>query len=235
MSQDKNALPQVEPVNRHTSLAQMAYESIRAAILSGRIKPGERLGQAELARDLGVSQRTVREAIARLSAKGLAAHEPFKGVRVVALPLEDLRQVYNLRALLEGQAMQLAAAHITAEEIERMKALLPLTVAKRSGSDMETAQHANHDFHWVAIRASRSGILERLLEQLWEMMFAYELLYQDGADSLNTSVTDMAQHEALVAALEARDGEQAARVNTENIISTMNTLLARLQDRRPVE
>jgi DNA-binding GntR family transcriptional regulator len=218
----------VQPLPKNSSLANMAYESIREAIITGRIKPGERIGQVELAKQLGVSERTVREALARLVAKGLAVHEPFKGVRVAVLPLDELREVYVMRALLEGRAMELAAGCITAKELQKMRELLPLTVASSATGSVENAQKKNREFHWIPIRASGSRTLARVLEQLWEMMFAYELLYQN-PDEVNISQRDFAQHKELLEALEARDGKRAAQINTAHIFTTIHILLERFK------
>jgi DNA-binding GntR family transcriptional regulator len=219
----------VQPLPKNSSLANMAYESIREAIITGRIKPGERIGQVELAKQLGVSERTVREALARLVAKGLAVHEPFKGVRVAVLPLNELREVYVMRALLEGRAMELAAGCMTAKDLQAMRELLPLTVASSTAGSVENAQEKNREFHWIPIRASGSRTLARVLEQLWEMMFAYELLYQD-PDEVDISRDDFAQHKKLLEALDARDGKRAAQINTEHIFTTIRILLERFQD-----
>ncbi len=224
----------VQPLPKNSSLANMAYESIREAIITGRIKPGERIGQVELAKQLGVSERTVREALTRLVAKGLAVHEPFKGVRVAVLPLEELREVYVMRALLEGRAMELAAGCITAEELQTMRKILPLTVASSLSGAVENAQEKNREFHWIPIRAAGSRTLARVLEQLWEMMFAYELLYQN-PDETNISRDDFAQHQKLLEALEARDGKRAAQINTEHIFTTIHILLERLKGHELLE
>jgi len=219
----------VKPIPKYSSLATIAYDSIREAIITGRIKPGERMGQVELAKELGVSERTVREAFARLVAKGLAIHEPFKGVRVAALSLDELHEVYVMRALLEGRAMELAASRISAEELQKMRELLPLTAAGNTPESVKHAQAANLDFHWIAIRASGSRILATILEQLWELMFAYDLLYQN-TDEVDISKNDYTQHSKLIAALEAGDGPKTAQINTEHITKTIQILIAHLKD-----
>jgi DNA-binding GntR family transcriptional regulator len=213
----------IRPVSKDSSLANMTYEAIREAIITGQIKPGQRIGQTELARELGVSERTVREALARLAAQGLALHEPFKGVRVAALPLEELREVYVMRALLEGHALELAALSISEPDLQRMRDLLPLTNALSPEYSMEDAQKANREFHWIPIHASGSRTLARVLEQLWGMMFAYELLYQN-PQSDEISREDHAQHQALLAALESRDGKHAAEINSGHIYTTFQIL-----------
>src|SRR3990172_8520210 len=213
---------------KHADLASIAYDSIREAIITGRIKPGERMGQVEIARELGVSERTVREAFARLAAKGLATHEPFLGVKVAALSLDDLHEVYRMRALLEGRAMELAASRISPEDLQKLRELLPLTVAGYIPESVKHAQAANRDFHWIAIRASGSRILATILEQLWELMFAYDLLYPNTDDG-DISKNDFTQHGELIAALEVGDGQKAAQINTEHITKTIQILIAHLK------
>ncbi|MFZ3079533.1 MAG: GntR family transcriptional regulator [Bellilinea sp.] len=219
-----------KPVTKHAHLANIAYDSIREAIITGRIRPGERMGQIEIARELGVSERTVREAFARLVAKGLATHEPFKGVKVAALSLDDLHEVYMMRALLEGRALELAASLISPEEVQKMRELLPLTVAGNLPDSVKQAQAANRDFHWIAIRASGSRILATILEQLWELMFAYDLLYPN-TDEVDISKNDFTQHSELIAALEAGDGQKAAQINTEHITRTIQVLITHLKEK----
>ena len=99
--------------------SDLAYQAIREAIAFGHIKPGEWLRQEALADELNVSQVTVREALSRLVAEGLAVHIPYKGVKAVLLPPAELRDVYELRALLEGFAVELAAERISPEELRK--------------------------------------------------------------------------------------------------------------------
>lgn len=211
------------------NLSEMTYEAIRNAITTGRIKPGERMMQHDIAQELNVSDRTVREAFARLVAKGLAVHEPYKGVRVTALPLEDLHEIYVIRSMLEGHAMELAAACITQADLDRMRILLPKTVANTEADSIQIAQEANKEFHWIPIYATQKTILVRILEQLWELMFAYNLIYENKPEVLKIKArNDFIQHSDMLAALEARDGARARQVTSDHINTTIQTLLNRL-------
>lgn len=218
-----------KPITKKISLVTIAYDYIREAILTGLIKPGERMGQVEFAKELNVSERTVREAFARLVAKGLIIHEPFKGVRVAALPLKELYEVYLMRALLESRAMELASSRISPEDLQKMRELLPMTKVGNTTESMKNAQNANRDFHWIAIRASGSGVLAMVLEQLWELMFAYDILYQN-TDEVDISKNDYTQHNNLIAALKAGNGSKAAQINTEHITKTIQILMAHLKE-----
>jgi len=219
----------VQQIRKTSNLADIAYEAVREAIVSGRILPGERMMQIDIARELGVSERTVREAFARLVAKGLAVHQPYKGVRVVALPLEEIKEIYELRALLEGHAIELAVGRISDEELEKMRSLLPITAAGEDEISIKAAQEANREFHWIPIRASGSRVLVKILEELWELMFTYRLLYEEAPEiRFQRSVDDMAQHTLLLEALASRDGEKAKQLNTQHIQITVAKLVPRL-------
>jgi len=221
--------PVVNSIRKVSSLSEMAYEAMRDAIINGRIRPGERLMQVELARKLGVSERTVREAFARLVAKGLAVSEPYKGVRVAALPLEDLKEIYTIRALLEGHAIELAAERITEDQLYRMEELLPLTSAGDNAEGMHSAQDANREFHWIPIQAAGSQYLIRILDQLWELMFTYDVIYREAADERRQSrENDLQQHDELLRALAARDAQKAKEINTAHIYRTLEKLVQRL-------
>lgn len=220
----------VQQIQKKASLVDIAYDAIREAIVSGRIRPGERLLQIDMAQKLGVSERTVREAFTRMVAKGLAVHEPHKGVRVIALPVEEIIEIYALRGLLEGHAMELAAERISDEDLAEMERLLPKTSAGENEVELKAAQEANKAFHWIAIRASGSGILVKILEELWELMFTYDLLYKETQEIRQQRiVNDRSQHSALLEALKKHDGEMAKQANTLHIQITLEKLMPRLK------
>ena len=134
-----------------TRRSDIVYDRIRTAIATGEIQPGERLRQEALAQDLGVSQSTVREAINRLIAEGLADEEPYKGVKTVVLPLEAQVDVIEIRIALECMAMESAARCISEADLERMRNILPRT-AEHEGNSAAAAWEANREFHWIAMR-----------------------------------------------------------------------------------
>src|SRR5438309_11120403 len=103
-------LQEGEPLVRNASMA--ATELIREAIVDGRLEPGRRLKEEELARELGISRTPVREALLVLQSEGLVAAEPNRGASVRAHDAADLDDLYQLRALLEGYAARRAAPRI---------------------------------------------------------------------------------------------------------------------------
>src|SRR5690606_3687033 len=98
------------------------YREIREAILAGKHPPGERLIEARLAADLGVSRTRIRDTLARLEAEHLVARAPNRGVMVRKLTSPDIEEIYDLRLLLESYGARKAAVNITTPEIEDLRA-----------------------------------------------------------------------------------------------------------------
>ena len=107
------------PISRNASAA--ASEIIREAIIDGRLAPGQRLKEEELARELGISRTPVREALVILEGEGLVESVPKRGASVRAYAADDLDDMYQLRALLEGYAARRAATRISAEDVGRLE------------------------------------------------------------------------------------------------------------------
>jgi len=195
------------------SKTDLACKKIRDAIVSGRLAPGAHLSQLKLAEELGVDQRTVREALAQLVARGLVTKSPNKHARVVELQSDDLQEIYLMRSSLEGLAMSFAAETITDTDLARMKALLPETGVGMDEESVRRAREANREFHWIAIRAAKRPYLEKILELVWELAFTYYAEEHTSREEKITSARlDLEFHEALLAALENGDGEKAQEV-----------------------
>jgi len=204
-------------------LSKIAYKSIRDGISAGQVKSGEWLRQDILAQKLGVSPATVREALNRLVSEGLAVHVPHKGVKVITISPEDLQDIYDMRALLEGLANELAATQISPQGLSRMRELLPDTVVSVDSQSTDIARAANRQFHWVAIRASGRSHLIRVLEQLWVLIDPYMVygrfwnVEQAHQERIKGSVLDLEDHTRLVESLEARDGCLARQITQEYV------------------
>src|SRR3982750_741569 len=108
-----------EALVRNASVA--ATELIRNAIIEGRLEPGRRLKEEELARELGISRTPVREALLVLQAEDLVVASPNRGATVRVHDARDLKEQYELRALLEGLATRRAAERITKDEVELLR------------------------------------------------------------------------------------------------------------------
>ncbi len=205
------------------SLGDSVYDTLRRALLDGNLAPGEWLRQEPLAQELGVSHITVRDALNRLVGEGMAVHVPYKGVRAIALSLEDLRDIYDMRALLEGLAAELATERITPKELASMRKILPQTIVGDDPQSVDRARRANREFHEIVIGASSRRFLKRVLRQIWDwidpmMYYGCTLSTQPGAEIRRQwGKADRLHHTMIIEALEARDGARARKAAVEAV------------------
>jgi len=154
-------------------LAEKAFISLHRAILTGGLEPGARLLIDELAVTLGMSAMPVREAVRRLGAMGLVVNVPHKGARVTELSVQDLREVYEARLVLEPLAIYQAAMIFTDEDASQARVALDAMSEQRVGSIEQWSAHSL--FHLGLYRAGGSIWLMRLIQPLWESSERYRL------------------------------------------------------------
>ncbi len=162
--------PAVRTPARHRTKAETIFETLQAAILSGELRPGERLKQQELAARLGVSSTPVREAFQKLEARGLVIHVPHAGVRVAMVRPDDIVDVYRIRAVLEGLAARMALENNSNAELEalvgRLTTLQRRLEAKWRLGRIEGWMRINDQFHDEVVGAAKCPRLSRLISEL---------------------------------------------------------------------
>ena len=166
----------------------------------------------ELAREFNVSERTVREALTQLVSEGLVTREPYKEFRVVELSAGEIEEIFHMRALLEGWAMELAAFEIGQEELDRMCVLLPQVDGHTGLESVLALQETNREFHWIAINACKKRYVIQMLKRLWDLMLPYSLVDEDLESYTQLTRRARTSHAQLVDALAARDGLAARTV-----------------------
>jgi DNA-binding GntR family transcriptional regulator len=138
----------IENVARqHQTLRELAYTSVRHAILTGELRPGDLLREQDLAGRLGVSKTPVREALRQLEREGLAASAPHRGVVVVGLSLREVREIYEMRSALEPLAAFLAAGRVTEAGAARLREDLERMVGAAEVKNHEALRLLNVRFH----------------------------------------------------------------------------------------
>ena len=221
----------IEKLNRNATLADQVYESLRHAIIHGHLDPGARLNQIDTARDLDVSQRTVREALARLVSEELVSREPYKEFRVVGLSVEEIEEVFHMRVLLESWAMEVAASQIGPDELDRMWELLAQMEDSINPESVMTLQGINRDFHWIAINACKKRSLIAMLKRLWDLMLPYSLMQEVSDNYVEHARNTQISHRQLVDALDAGDGQEARRIaikHSENAMEQVREQVKKL-------
>jgi len=188
------------------SRVERTVSYLREAIFEGRFPPGAALRELSLARELSVSQATIREALRHLEHTGLVTRKPNIGSTVTRLSPKDVAERVALRVALETMAAQLAAAHMReADYAELYQRLHVLDAAVKSNSYYEAAQ-ADLDFHRFIWKCSGNETLARILELITVPLLAFmSIVRSQGFQRLESVVQ---AHEPLISALRSRDPEE---------------------------
>ena len=207
------------------SAAERAYLSVREGILTGRYDPGEALREEVLAESIGVSRTPVREALHRLVAEGFLESAPNRGVTVASWDADDIRETFELRAMLEGYAVSLAAERATPERVARLSELCDVMENKfdqfgRHAID-EIAQ-LNIDYHSFLLGLADHRRLESLLSGLIELHIGYQTFRHYSDVSIKRSFV---HHREIIAAISARDGGWAESVMRAHVLSAREALV----------
>jgi DNA-binding GntR family transcriptional regulator len=190
---------------RVRSVVGLAYDELRAMIVDGRLRPGARIGQAELADALGISRGSVREALRRLAGDGLVAFEVNRGFFVANVGLEGVLDRLEARLLIEPQIARLAAERRT--ELD-LTALRRAVTEERAARTAAGAHDASRAFHAELVAATRNEALARIFDSLWIADVGRRLLASRRSRA-DWQKADVAEHAELLEAIEAGDGDRA--------------------------
>lgn len=211
---------------------QAAYHQIRERIVEGIYGPGERLVEQRLATELNLSSRTpVREALRMLESDGLIQNIPNRGAEVRSLTVDEISDMYELRARLESYAAELSATRATAPELDRLAAAVEhFDNIVRAGiaSEIEQLRHlnaANRTIHDTILRSSGHERLVQLRVRVVDLPLVFEAFRRFDETELSQSSTF---HRLIYEAIAANDGARAARLMTEHILQGRDVLLGRL-------
>ena len=199
-----------------------ATELIRQAILDGRLEPGSRLKEEELARELGISRTPVREALLVLQAEGLIETTPNRGAVVGSHDADDLIDLYQLRALLEGYAARQAAARVSDEEIGLLRESCD-RFDRIAGDDVRELVKENLLFHSAIHAAAGSARLSGMLRRVIELPLVYKSYVWYPPDQKRISAH---YHRQITNALSVRDAERAELVMREHVFEARDLLVA---------
>jgi DNA-binding GntR family transcriptional regulator len=186
------------------SLADQAYDALRGAIAEGRLKPGDRVRELALADELGISRTPIREAMQRLAGDGLLQLDSRNGAKVTELSLDAIRELYDLREILEGSAARFAARNATANDRLRLDAILAKE-AEHAGDPTALAK-LNKLFHQTLCQAAHNRYLSSAVATFSTTLL---LLGPTTLAAHHRADESQAEHRAIVAAVNAGDAARA--------------------------
>lgn len=191
----------------------------------GRLNPGDRLRETELADRLGVSRTPVREAIRQLEADGLVTHVPRQGASIRTLEYAEVMELYEMRAVLEGTAARLAARAASDIEIDELYDMNRQLAVLGDSAD---AFALNRQFHAALLEAARNRFLTRSIHSLQKALMILgptTLTQPDRADNA------VSEHVAVLDAIKARDGASAEAAMRAHIEAAQRVRVRALRSR----
>ncbi len=205
-------------------MAEAALAELQDSILSGELAPGSPLRLEELAARLGMSISPVREAVRRLETLGLAVHVPHRGARVSELALDDLRDTYEVRLVLEPLAVRRGAGRFTDRDADAARTHLVEYAQARERGELRPARAAHTAFHFTLYAASGSEWLLRLIRPAWENCERYRSMSLQ-----SSSIREVErEHERILDACVQHDPERAAAELTRHLAATANLVARRM-------
>jgi DNA-binding GntR family transcriptional regulator len=196
------------------TLWEQVRDRLREDILAGRLEPGTELSEVALAKDFGTSRGPLREALGRLASEGLVTITPRRGAVVAQLSREEFIDAYQVREALETLAVRLAVPLMSDGEIAHLRELCELMDRAARDDEVRVFFDTNNSFHEALVRGSRNRKLHEVHRMLVGQMVPYLPRSLELRGNLQQSV---AEHQAILAAIEERDSERAARLLAEHI------------------
>jgi DNA-binding GntR family transcriptional regulator len=210
---------------QYRTMQEIVYNTIKERILKGEYSPGQRLITNDLANELGVSRMPVREALQRLeAATGLVTLIPHKGAVVNAASEEDIIEVFQMRAVLEGLAGRLACANMDKNEIDELDAIN--AKVNELGQEMgeDSFLQLNRDFHGRVWNAAKSPRLVATLKTLYDASRGYRLISISIPGRFKEAVRE---HHSIINAFRKRDAAAAEQAVVEHYRKTLEWLMRR--------
>lgn len=220
--------PRLVPIklDAYKPLREIVFETLREAIISGKLEPGERLMEIQMAEEMGVSRTPVREAIRKLELEGFVVMIPRKGAYVAGISLKDITDVFEVRAALEALAAGLAAERITDAEIERLERSLVAYSEQTNQQNIDGIVETDTDFHDLLYKASRN---ERLLMIITHLREVIQRVRTVSLSQPGRSKDAVEEHREIVDAIADRNVELAQTLAREHIFNAENSMLNSLK------
>ena len=191
-----------ENMDEFLPLREVVFKTLRQSILTGELKPGERLMEIHLAEKLGVSRTPIREAIRKLELEGLVTMIPRRGAEVAKISEKNLKDVLEVRTCLDSLAVRLACQRITDEQIDDLKKACDDFVLATKTGEATAITKADVKLHDVIVRATGNERLQQMINTLSEQMYRYRVEYLKDERNYPTL---MREHNEIVEGLMTKD------------------------------
>jgi len=211
-------------INDYELLSQKVYRILKARIIKGDLKPGEKLLENKIAEQLGVSRTPVREALQKIAAEGLVKMEPNLGMIVIEFSLEDLQEVLQVRRALEGLATSVAAKKISKEEITKLEEIIEKMSICISKNDVVAYSELNGKLHNLILNICGNKRLTEICNHLNSSDHRFRIRsLRSNPERLKYSLKE---HREIVEALKRKDSIQAEWLSQAHLDNVLKNILA---------
>ncbi len=203
-------------MNDFLPLRDVVFNTLRQAILTGELKPGERLMEIHLANKLGVSRTPIREAIRKLELEGLVTMIPRRGAEVAQITEKSMNDVLEVRRAMDALCTELACTRITDEEIAALKAACEKFAEIAETKDIRKCAQADVEFHDIIVKATGNKRLVQLINNLSEQMYRYRFEYLKDVSRYANLIEE---HKVIYESVKNRDkaaAKAAAELHIDN-------------------
>ncbi len=201
------------PVERHLTLRERIVEFVKESIIKGRLKPGERVPEPELAEMFGISRTPVREAFRQLESEGFITFTPRKGAIVSSITDKDVKEFYAIKGMLEGYAAKMACCKLSEEDIKKMEDLNAQMERSAERNDAKNFFKLDNQFHDVFLNICGNDKLYNLIHTLVRQFERFRRTSLSLPGRMQSSVN---QHTEIVDAFKKRDVDLAERLVKAN-------------------
>lgn len=212
--------------NEYLPLRDVVFNTLRQEILTGKMKPGERLMEIHLANKLGVSRTPIREAIRKLELEGLVIMIPRKGAEVAQISWKSLKDVLEVRRALDVLAIELACERMTQEELESLYRACESFEEATKTKDTRKIAEADVAFHDIIVASTGNKRLIQLVNNLSEQMYRYRFEYIKDSSQHRMLIEE---HKEMYRSIQNKDKIAAAGVVKKHIDNQEEAIITQLQ------
>ncbi len=196
-------------IEKHLTLREKILETIRDAIMSGTLKPGEKVAEPELAERFGISRTPIREAFRQLESEGYLTVIPRKGAVVVSFSSKDIEDFYAIKSILEGYAAHCACKNLSEKEIDKLAAINEKLRQLAEDKDIKHFFKVHNDFHVLFRKAADN---EKLDEMINSLVSKFQRLRYASLSKPGRMKVSVQEHVKIIEAFRARNAERAEQL-----------------------
>jgi DNA-binding GntR family transcriptional regulator len=195
-------------IEKHLTLRESILETIRDAIISGSLKPGEKVAEPELAERFGISRTPIREAFRQLESEGYLTVVPRKGAVVVTFSQRDVEEFYAIKSILEGYAARKACEKLTVREIDKLQSINDKLRVLADEGDVRHFFKVHDNFHELFVRAADN---DKLTEMILNLVGRFQRLRIASLSLSGRMQFSVQEHQKIIDAF--RNGDAALAEN----------------------